>query len=801
MEVQGSLGRQIQGISQQPAAVRLDGQCTDMVNMVPDVVNGTQSRMGSVHIAKLMDSGSDNMATHHYRRGDGDEEYFFVLKKGGLPEIFDKQGRRCNVTTRDAPLDYLKEVVNPREDVQFMTIADVTFMLNRRKVVKTRAARSPKVGNTALVFSAYGQYGTTYRIKINNVTAAEYRTANGGEASDISTIRTERIARELYEKLLAWEGAADYKFSRDENVITIRTVDGSTDFTVSTNDGAKGQDLVAIKYKVTSTDLLPSRAPAGYKVQVWPTGSKPESRYWLEAEKKEGSLVTWKETIAADVLLGFDKSTMPYLIERTDIIDGVAQFTIRQGDWEDRKVGDDLTNPMPSFIDEENPQTIGGLFMIQNRLCVTAGEAVIATRTSAFFDFFRYSAVASVATDPFDVFSDASEVYQLKHAVTLDGATVLFADRSQFTIPGDKVLEKSNIVLQPATTFEVDNRVPPVATGESVMFATSEGAYSGIREFYTDSYSDTKKAQAITSHVNKLIQGNITHMAASTNINRLLVITDKDPNIVYCYDWLWQGTDRVQSAWHKWVWPKDTLIRSMFYSSEALYLLVERGNTGVYLEVMDMGGALTYGLVDRIRLDRQAELIFTYDSYNSQWVSNPLPWIPTDPTLIECVLTTGWPAYIGGAFGFEYDAGSNTLRTTFDLADEQSNAIVVVGQLYQQEFEPTQVVIRDNQDRVSYIDVPVVGLVHLNLDKYPDFEVHIKNLKSGKVRKALASNRKGGALNNIVGYVKPEEGSFKFPLRSLSTDTVYRIVVKSPHTFQLRDIEWEGSYNPTKRRV
>lgn len=90
---------------------------------------------------------------------------------------------------------------------------------------------------------------------------------------------------------------------------------------------------------------------------------------------------------------------------------------------------------MPSFIDKENPQTIGGMFMVQNRLCVTAGEAVIATRTSAFFDFFRHSAVASVATDPFDVFSDASEVYQLKHAVTLDGATVLFANRSQFTIP------------------------------------------------------------------------------------------------------------------------------------------------------------------------------------------------------------------------------------------------------------------------------------------------------------------------------------------------------------------------------
>lgn len=800
MEVQGSLGRQIQGISQQPAAVRLDGQCTDMINMIPDVVNGTQSRMGSTHIAKLMEAGSDNMATHHYRRGDGVEEYFFVMKKGSVPEIFDKQGRKCGVTSQDAPMTYLSEVVNPREDVQFMTIADVTFMLNRKKKVKARAEKSPKVGNKAIVFCAYGQYGTTYKIIINGEVAAEYKTADGSEAAEVNSIRTENIAWNLNQKLAQWPEKSEYTIIRDGTSIYISRNDGGS-FTITTEDGAKGRDLVAIKNRVSSTDLLPSRAPEGYKVQVWPTGSKPESRYWLEAEPKEGNLVSWKETIAPDVLLGFDKSTMPYIIERTGFTGDIAQFRIRQGDWEDRKVGDDLTNPMPSFVDEEVPQTLGGMFMVQNRLCVTAGEAVVATRTSHFFDFFRFSSVSEVATDPFDIFSDASEVYQLKHAVTLDGATVLFSDTSQFILPGDKVLEKSNVILKPATTFEVDNRVSPVATGESVMFATSEGAYSGVREFYTDSYSDTKKAQAVTSHVNKLIEGNITHMVASTNINRLLVVTDKDPNIVYCYDWLWQGTDRVQSAWHKWVWPKDTLIRSMFYSSEMLYLIVERGNTGLYLEVMDMGDALTYGLVDRIRLDRQAELIFTYDANTDQWVSNELPWKPTDPALLECVIIQGWPAYIGGSFHFEYDEASNKLITTFDLSEEGTNAIAVVGQLYQQEFEPTQVVIRDNQDRVSYIDVPVVGLVHLNLDKYPDFEVHIKNLKSGKLRKALASNRKGGALNNVVGYVKPEEGSFKFPLRSLSTDTVYRIIVNSPHTFQLRDIEWEGSYNPTKRRV
>lgn len=802
MEVQGSLGRQIQGISQQPAAVRLDGQCSEMINMVPDVVDGTKSRMGTTHIARILDHATDDMATHHYRRGEGDEEYFFTMKKGQMPEIFDKYGDKCHVQSQDALMTYLQEVTNPREDVQFMTIADVTFILNRKKVVKARSERSPKVGNTAIVFVAYGQYGTEYKIMINGNVAATFKTPDGGSADHVEQIRTEFMANKLYESIQQWSGIGNYNVQLDGTSIYIQSRDNNTDFNVTTSDGAKGKDLVAIKHKVTSTDLLPSRAPEGYKVQVWPTGSKPESRYWLQAEKKEGNLVTWKETIAADVLVGFDKSTMPYIIERTGIVGGIAQFKIRQGDWADRQVGDDLTNPMPSFIDEEVPQTIGGMFMVQNRLCVTAGEAVISSRTSYFFDFFRYTAISSLATDPFDIFSDASEVYQLKHAVTLDGATVLFSDKSQFILPGDKPLEKGNALLKPVTTFEVNNKVKPVATGESVMFATSEGAYSGVREFYTDSYSDTKKAQAITSHVNRLIEGNIIMMAASTNVNRLLVMTDKYRHILYCYDWLWQGTERVQAAWHKWEWPLGTSIRGVFYSGETLYLMIERGGAGVYLEKMDLGDALTHGLNDRIRMDRQAEVVFHHNKEEDQWVSDPLPWHPTHLELTECVLTEGWDAYRGGVFLFRYDSSENRLITTFDMHDDNHvKAKAVVGQLYPQEFEPTQVVIRDAQDRVSYIDVPVVGLVHLNLDKYPDFTVEVKNLKSGKKRNVLASNRIGGAMNNIVGYVQPREGVFKFPLRALSTDVVCRIKVNSPHTFQLRDIEWEGSYNPTKRRV
>ena len=800
MEVQGSLGRQIQGISQQPPAVRLQGQCTDMVNMVPDVVDGTKSRMGTVHIARLMDAATDDMAIHHYRRGDDNEEYFFFLKKGAVPEIYDKAGNRCPLSSQDAPMTYLNEVQNPREDVQFMTIADVTFMLNRRKVVKARKDKAPEVGNKAIVFCAYGQYGTTYKIIINGVVAASRTTPDGGEANQVAEIRTETISWYLYDSLQKWSGIGEYNIQRDGTSIFIEKKDG-TSFNITTEDGAKGKDLVAIKNRVASTDLLPSRAPAGYKVQVWPTGSKPESRYWLQAEPKDGNLVTWKETVAAGVQLGFDKATMPYIIERTGIVNGIAQFTIRQGDWEDRKVGDDLTNPMPSFIDDKTPQTIGGMFMVQNRFCVTAGEAVIMTRTSHFFDFFRYTVLSALDTDPIDIFSDASEVYQLKHAITLDGDTVLFSDNSQFILPGDKALTKDNALLRPTTAFEVNNHVRPVATGESVMFATSEGAYSGVREFYTDSYTDTKKAQPITSHVNRLLEGNIISMIASSNINRLIVLTDKNRNVAYVYDWLWQGTERVQAAWHKWVWPSDTKLCGMFYSSETLYVIIERGTSGVFLEKMDMGDALEYHLDDRIRLDRRALISFAYDQASDGWYSSRLPWEVNHPELLECVITKGWPAYTGGSFLFQHEDDGNRLYTTFDLGEENSIVHCVVGELYSQEFEPTPVIIKDSQERTSYIDVPTIGLVHLNMDKYPDFTIEVTNTQNGKTRTVKVANRRGGALSNRVGYVKPFEGVVRFPLRAKSTDVTYRLKSTAPHTLQLRDIEWEGTYNPSKRRV
>lgn len=808
-EVQGSYGRILQGVSQQPIAVRLPGQVSSQLNAVPNVVDGLKTRMGTEHVARILESLHPDSSIHHYNRGDDNEEYFVVLQPGQIPIIFTLTGQACTVNTVGSASTYLSGVSLPRENVQLMTIGDYTFVLNRTKAVTARSDVSPVLDNKGLVYVAYANYSFDYIIYIDGVEAAKFTTPSSENVSNEKFVRTEYVASKLLEAFELKQNPVDpvatppqftdFTMTQDGNVLIVDR-SSSTSYSLTTVDGADGQDLVSIRHKVTNLDTLPNRAPAGYKVQVWATGSKPESRYWLEAEPQEGGKVTWSESIAPGVKLGWDASTMPHVLVRESINpDGTAVFTYRPGEWEDRDVGDDLTNDFPSMYNADSPQAISSMLMVQNRLVFTSNEAVIASRTSRFFDFFRYTVLATIDTDPFDVFADIEEVYNIRWSAQMDGDIVLFTSDQQFILPGDKPLTPTSAVIRPATNFKMTPGVRPQPTGDAILFAFDAGSYSGIREFFTDSYSDTKKAQPATSHVDKYIRGKVLELSASSNVNRAFLITSDNRSVMYVYDWLYEGVEKVQNAWHKWSFPSGTVLHSATYSDEKLYLVMSRGSLGVFIEVMDMGDELQYGLEDRVRMDRRVPIAFNKQSEG--WKSQTLPYIPHDLSSLDAVIASGgWPAYIGGTFLFTYNSSDNTLSTNFDLGSG-SQVYTVVGESYWFQVEPTPPLIKDTKNRTSYLDTPTIGNVYLNCDMYPDFQVTVYDKETGKNREVYLSNKRAGRLNNIIGFVKPAEGTLRVPIRRKSTDITYTVKVKSTSTFQLRDIEWTGSYNPRKKRV
>ena len=69
----------------------------------------------------------------------------------------------------------------------------------------------------------------------------------------------------------------------------------------------------------------------------------------------------WEETFKPGIKVAFDYTTMPHAIRR---LNGV--FEVNPIKWGEREVGDDVTNPIPSF----DGQKINKLLFFRNRFVI-----------------------------------------------------------------------------------------------------------------------------------------------------------------------------------------------------------------------------------------------------------------------------------------------------------------------------------------------------------------------------------------------------------------------------------------------
>ena len=76
-----SVSNLVQGVSQQPDAVRFTGQCEEQENALPSIVDGLQKRPGCKHIATLISGASlDANAKVHFIERDKGERYVVIIK-------------------------------------------------------------------------------------------------------------------------------------------------------------------------------------------------------------------------------------------------------------------------------------------------------------------------------------------------------------------------------------------------------------------------------------------------------------------------------------------------------------------------------------------------------------------------------------------------------------------------------------------------------------------------------------------------------------------------------------------------
>lgn len=808
-KITGSWERPIQGVSQQSDKDRIDGQCTLQENLTPSPLHGLTKRVGTRNVDKLMQSVHPDAAWHEYSRGD-DESYIIVIEPNSLPRVWDAQGNGATIDVLGISNPYLL-VGNPKNDLMFKTIADTTFIVNNKIPVTIRPDKQPKNPKTAILYCQYATYGRDYIVEIDGVQVAIYTTPDGSDAKQSPEVRTNYVIEKIKQGIDADTGTPDnpipslFNTEQHGNTLFITRKDGQS-FTISTVDSADGNDLVAVQDSVKQLSNLPPHAPENFVVKVQNNEGYDANSFWLKAEsnngeEQTGSRVKWVESLEPDSFLGFDKATMPHTLFNK----ATGMFDLTQGDWEDRDVGNDDTNPFPSFIykdgDTYRGEVIKSIGLFQNRLVLTSGEAAVFGRSNNFYNFFRETTQAESDSDPIDAFADADEINNLLHSAVLDGDIVFFAENGQFLISGEKPITKSSLVFKKVTSYPMNVYAAPAVTGESVMFSFTAGNYSGIREMFTDSFTATKRARPITEHVAEYIEGSITDLIASPNINTLLIRTTKDEQVLYVYDWLWQGDQKIQAAFHKWV--LEGKVRFASFIQDKVYVVVER-NDGVYLEFIPISNDDDdKGLSFPVRLDRREDVDVTYNAQSGRWEWHTSYNSLEDST--EFVRGEGcWEPDRGTSVIFETD-GSGNYWSYDDLADWQGGVLtckLIAGTKYKSKFIPTQPYIKDGNGRVIGLDRFTLGRVTLNYDSIGNILVTVKD-KFIENRKWYYeyNGRRMGSWNNRVGFAPLAQGTFTFPVRLPSERVEFMIETDDYRPFILSYMEWEGNFTQRSKRI
>lgn len=822
--IQQTIKNLIAGISQQPPKLRHAEQLEEQINGFSTEAGGLQKRPPTQHVRRL--PALPLKTKVHLINRDENERYIVAFTGDNL-KVFDINGNERTVKLENNAEAYVTSS-EPNKQLKAITVADHTFIVNTTKVVEmnnNEKSSDDWKKQGSLIVVRQGQYGRKYTVNIQDQEYT-YETPDGGAASHSKMIATDYIANQLYEKLAGnfkktfssltddemrtygitkskkgrWGGSdndhwietttyhyKDKAYSK-EDMFSPAGVQGSVVIKgtnwiqiignlkdISVSDGFNGEALKLFINTTTRFEILPSTAPDGFTVLV--KGEKEsDDDYYV---KYDSGLHIWKECAKPNITIKYDFTTMPYILRRE--ADGT--FTCTTADWNERKTGDEDSNPTPSFVGNK----INDIFFFRNRLGIISGEAVNLSRTSDFFNFWVDSATSIVDTDPIDLQVSHNRVSTLYNAVPFNQDLYLFSAQTQFILRAEGVLSPKTAVIDQVTEFDADTWVKPIGVGRNLYFTAHKTGFTTVQEYFAVADSTTQKnATDVTGHVPNFLKNSIYSLKACNNENLLIALSDNQRDTMYIYKFLFLNDSKAQASWSRWTFDGE-IIGADFINS-IMYLVINRGGN-TFLEKLP----ISYNTKDfvsepyRVMLDRKFKTILhgTFDKDTKEMkydVKSIYGDAYSEPREYTIVLKNGsvysgmdtvviphqvepledFECYIGVPYEFKF-----TYSTFFIKQTSQTGTDTIPNDRLQLRF------------------------LHINYDNTGEFEVIVN--ATGKTPKHYKMTaRIVGTPSNQVGIHPLETGEFRVPLMGRNTDTEVTVINTSPLPSAFNTTVWQG---------
>ncbi|BAQ94223.1 tail protein [uncultured phage_MedDCM-OCT-S30-C28] len=778
----------VQGVSQQPEVLRLNSQAGEQINGFSSVVEGLKKRPPTEYVAKLSSSSLGNAFIHTINR-DLNERYIVVVSNGSIA-VYDINGVSKTVVNQTNATNYLNSS-NPKSDFVCMTVADFTFIVNKNKTTAMGTTTSSAKVEQAVYSVLQGVNSTKYSITIDGTTYSF--TSSNTNSEDIRNGLKSAIGSPSN---ITVSNIGNSSFS---------IVKSSGTLTVTASDGYGNDASQVVKDKVQNFSDLPVPAINNQVVQVTGDADSGFDDYYVKFIEADN---LWQETVAPATKTTLDNTTMPHILIRT--ADGNFRFTQVDGSsytisstsydvptWGTRICGDIDSVPDPTFIGRK----LNDIFFHRNRLGFLADENVIMSRSGEFYEFFPETITQVLDTSPIDVASTHTKVSILRHAISFDEELLLFSDQTQFVLSGGATLTAENISINVTTEFETDKTIKPVGAGSNVYFGFNKGSFTGVRELFIASDTDTKQADDITANVPKYIPANVFKLASATNENIIVALSSDEDNALYIYQYYVSQNRRLQSAWSKYTFgtaSTDKILNVDFIENE-LFLINERSD-GVYLEKINVSPALTdTGETYLTHLDRKLNNTQITESYNSGTNQTTI----TLPYQIKNTMKVVGRSGASNKAGQEIATVSQTVGgTAIVVTGDITAQNFFIGEQYEFLFQFSQQFIQVADTQGSRISVKEGRLQIRNWNvSFNDtgfFTTEVKPVGRDASTTTFTGTITGTGL---LGTVNLEDGDYTFAVQSENDKLTVKIKNDSHLPSNFINASWQGYYVTASSRV
>ena len=704
----------------------------------------------------------------------------------------DAQYADCAIATI-APTAYLAGAAP--EDIELLTINDYTFVLNKKKTVQMTANTTHATGldaNRAQVVINIASNSTNYEVLLTpdgQATLPPFTTTSPSSGASADTIAD----------ALATAITANANFTATQVGASVY-ITSSNPFTVETRGGSAESAIFALTDTIGNIARLPLQSKNGYVVKVVNAEDIDIDDMYVKFTTDGGGTFgtgQWEETTEPGITYEFDELTMPHQLVRQ--ADGTFTFSVVN--WNDRIVGDENTNPTPSFVDNE----ISHVFFYRNRMGFLSGQNVILSKAGDLFNFWNTSAQTATNDDPVDISAAGKKPVFLNYVEPTAVGLVLYSTTEQFLLSTDSdILSPRSAKVNTLSGYEADANVESVSLGTSQAFVSKTPLYTRLFELNDISSEQPPLMADVTATVPELIPSTIDSMVASPALS-IVSLGQIGTSTIYQYRFLAESRDkRLVNSWYKWELTGTLL--TQFFDSSTWYAVVANG-TDVYVQSFDMTQSSEQGfltLPTGEKTDVCLDLFTTnphrtYDAATDT-TSIYLPYNNVGDGDYSLVIL----ANFGTVVTFKaVDPGDGTpfIKTSgtdkyLEVAGDYRGIDMVIGHDYTMTVDlPKLYRYRVNNNQVTNDDVSSLIIhrlkVKTGLSGPVDYKISITGLNDWTNTVSVTQPNQY-QLNNVNMQAS---STHVVPIFQRNENLAIRIIGNTPFPVSLLGLDWEGKLN------